>query len=122
MKPKVNEFIQALKDHADILSKYLEEHPEALDKILSQLPTHQEPKKVTVEDELSAVLTRTRTFDDGISLSHAKAAIAFMKARIPQEVDCRKEIQVWTQSGSRKEAEAYNKALADVRQALFGEA
>lgn len=38
-------FIQALKDHADILSKYLEEHPEALARIVSELPTHQEPRE-----------------------------------------------------------------------------
>lgn len=46
MNQKSLEFIQALKDHADILSKYLEEHPEALARIVSELPTHQEPKKV----------------------------------------------------------------------------
>lgn len=56
MNQKSLEFIQAIKNHADILSKYLEEHPEALARIVSELPTHQEPKKVSVTEEIADIL------------------------------------------------------------------
>lgn len=73
-------FIQALKDHADILSKYLEEHPEALARIVSELSTHQEPKKVTVTTELQRHFNTLFDESQGESLTsfgYAAAAIEF---------------------------------------------
>lgn len=96
------------------------------------VPTHQEPKKMTVEDELAEVLHNARHMNSGLSEREAKenwnqhteisqqkvwggvskAAIEFFRARMPKATDgwlCNEKL-------------AYEKALKDVRQALFGEA
>lgn len=70
------------------------------------VPTHQEPKKMTVEEELAKVLWGKE------SKCGAKDAIAFFKARMPIVSDG----WLWN------ERLAYEQALKDVRLSLFGEA
>jgi len=113
MNQKSLEFIQAIKDHADILSKYLEEHPEALARIVSELPTHQEPKKVTVEQELADAMFQEDVWNHPGTC--AKAAIEFFQKRMPKPMpdNCSAPNTFW---------DGYNQSLKDVRQSLFGEA
>lgn len=75
------------------------------------VPTHKEPKKVSVEDELAEELKRKyQAGDQYYWHSKARAAIEFFKARMPK---C-EFTDYYTQA-------IYNQAIKDVRKALFGE-
>lgn len=90
------------------------------------VPTHKEPKKVSVEDELSKYLANS----SGFSKTHAhyfnkyaKYSIEFMKQRMPskKERSFQEILKNPCDLAKDHEERAYNQALKDVRKALFGE-
>lgn len=74
------------------------------------VPTHKEPKKVSVVEELEHIIMPMRDRDIYSSDELAEAAIEFFRARMPK----REFADYYSQA-------IYNQAIKDVRKALFGE-
>lgn len=77
--------------------------------VWQDVPTHKEPKKVSVEEELTKVISK-ECYGAWTCESVAGVAIEFFRARMPKRECVDHYSQVM-----------YNQALKDVSKALFGE-
>ena len=78
--------------------------------VWTTVPTHKEPKKVSVVEELEHIIMPMRDREIYSSDELAEAAIEFFRARMPK---C-EFADYYSQA-------IYNQAIKDVRKALFGE-
>lgn len=106
------ELVKELHKNTKILAEHLNDHIESVNKLLNDVPTHQELEKMNVGDELAQYFREQNGCSYPII---AKAAIEFFKKRMPK---------CWPDNGSKPStfSDGYNNAIGDVRQALFGEA